>query len=257
MSELAYTGGKAPLAAVGGGGPCMTDQEVGLCESELSQCGGDLLDHLRRGDVIWNVAVTPLGNRGKLLWDGKYLRDLSYAFSSLGHLPAWIDAFSFPPSYYHQVIMSPTAASPNEVPQSDRSGDPIVWLDLRPWAADAAQSLHLQREFTEMPSNGDGLKYAKSIYRSSIYVGYGVVPEAKETPDPNKSGADADRIRSLAQKALQAEPWGEVILEAEGTGDAARDLIERVAGSHHLLVSALPKKYSQNLNKGEVLTVPT
>jgi hypothetical protein len=28
---------------------------------------------------------------GKLLFDGKYLRDLAFAFDPVGHLPSWIN----------------------------------------------------------------------------------------------------------------------------------------------------------------------
>lgn len=43
--------------------------------------------HAKRGDIVQNVAIDPFGNVGKLIQDGKFLRDFSFTYDIVGHLP--------------------------------------------------------------------------------------------------------------------------------------------------------------------------
>jgi chemotaxis protein histidine kinase CheA len=63
----------------------MNDEEVVECEREVWRSG--VWSHLRRGDVVHNVACGDFANEGKLVSDSRYLRDLSYTYDPVGHLP--------------------------------------------------------------------------------------------------------------------------------------------------------------------------
>jgi hypothetical protein len=63
----------------------MTDEEVVECEREVWRSG--VWSHLHRGDIVHNVACGDFANEGKLISDSRYLRDLSYMFDPVGHLP--------------------------------------------------------------------------------------------------------------------------------------------------------------------------
>ncbi|ORY31308.1 hypothetical protein BCR39DRAFT_465990, partial [Naematelia encephala] len=52
---------------------------------------------------------------------------LEYKYCNTGHLPAYLDAFTLPPSYYHPFLPSPQ----------------ILFLDLAPFAEPAQKSLRL------------------------------------------------------------------------------------------------------------------
>ena len=54
--------------------------------------------------------------KGYLLFDGYYLVDLDFQFSVHGEIPSFIDAFKFPPSYWHKVVKA--------------GGNPLLYLDL-------------------------------------------------------------------------------------------------------------------------------
>lgn len=64
------------------------------------------------------------GNEGKLIYDGKYLRDFQFTYDLIGHLPVspaslafveqaadthlfqpWLDMLAFPPGYYHSQFL--------------------------------------------------------------------------------------------------------------------------------------------------------
>lgn len=64
----------------------MADGEVIECEREVWRSSGAWAQ-LRRGDVVANVAIPAFGNVGTLVFDGKFLRDLSFEFDVVGHLP--------------------------------------------------------------------------------------------------------------------------------------------------------------------------
>jgi len=68
-----------------------------------------LLSVLTSTPLFWS----PLGY---LLFDGYYLVDLDFQFSVVGEIPSFIDAFKFPPSYWHKVVKA--------------AGNPLLYLDL-------------------------------------------------------------------------------------------------------------------------------
>jgi len=52
-------------------GDWLSDASVHQCEAELKYAG--LLELMRMGDVVWDIAVGDNGNFGRMIWDGKYL----------------------------------------------------------------------------------------------------------------------------------------------------------------------------------------
>lgn len=104
--------GRAPSLKVWvptkGGGSWMDDAEVIECEREVWRSG--VWSEMKRGDVVSNMAISAVGNIGKLLHDGKFLRDFSFAFDAAGHLPPWLNAVVFSPGYYHNIVASSTSS---------------------------------------------------------------------------------------------------------------------------------------------------
>ncbi|KAG8689214.1 hypothetical protein FRC09_012513, partial [Ceratobasidium sp. 395] len=111
-------------------GAWLSDTSVLDCEKELKRAGA--LPLLRVGDVIWDAAVGDEGNAGRMVWDGNYLVDLDYTYSTTGELPKYIQSFAFSPSYWHKIIRT--------------SNSPLCHIDLAPYAAEIAQNLQLVQD---------------------------------------------------------------------------------------------------------------
>lgn len=79
----------------------MSDQELIECERELFRSGKGVWPQLRKGDVVYNTAIDAFGNCGRLLFDGRYLRDLAFDFDVVGHCPV---NFQFPE--HHQTELT-------------------------------------------------------------------------------------------------------------------------------------------------------
>ena len=109
----------------------MDDDEVVECEKEVWRSG--VWARVRRGDLVHNTAIGDFGlvlpfahrkrdtdaivgdrNEGKLISDGKYLRDFTFTYDAVGHLPPWLDMLSYSPGFYHNIVAS-----------SSPSGNPV------------------------------------------------------------------------------------------------------------------------------------
>lgn len=178
----------------------LSDDELASCELELYNSG--VWNFMKRGDVVWDVAVPDSMNDGKYIFDGHYLRDLSYAYDVVGHLPAWLNAVVFCPSYWHNIIKAST-------PQ------PVVHFDISPWRDQILNSLRLVQDHVEtMGAGGARYRVAKWLYRSAANVASG-------------------QIISKMNSGLEVvdEGWkGRIVIEMEGTAESAKLLIERCAG---------------------------
>lgn len=174
-------------------GPWLSDASVLACEKELKRAG--VVHLLKIGDVIWDTAVSDeagFGNAGRLIWDGNYLIDLDYTFSTTGDVPPYLHSLSFPPAYFHKVLRS--------------SGNPIVQLDLRPWGKDIASNLQLvqDRGSAETPQGG---RHAvmRWTHRTRFQVTRGTpIPDTNLVVDAGWEGA--------------------LVIEAEGTNEGLADL---------------------------------
>ncbi|EST07708.1 hypothetical protein PSEUBRA_002807 [Kalmanozyma brasiliensis GHG001] len=172
-------------------GAWLSDTELARCERELFIAG--VWPHLKKGDVVWDCAVGEERNEGKYIFDGRYLRDLSFMFDRAGHLPAWLNAFAFAPSYYHNIVRSTDASQP------------VVYLDVLPWRDQIVGSMRLVQDQVETFSpQGARYRISKWLYRAVINV----------TPI---EGVDLG--------------WcGKIVIETEGTAEHAKELISRCAG---------------------------
>lgn len=181
----------------------MDDAEVVECEREIFRAG--VWSHLKRGDVVWNVAIGDFANEGKLLFDGKYLRDLSYVYEPVGHLPSWINMLAFSPSYFHNVISS---TNPN----------PLVFLLLISFAATIRQGLSLCQDKMEITSSQGKHMVKKFVYRTSFKLSQGMIIS------PMGGGRGPP-----GEITVVADEWlGMVVIETEGTTEHANFLMNRV-----------------------------
>ncbi|KAJ7220559.1 hypothetical protein GGX14DRAFT_675153 [Mycena pura] len=202
-------------------GDWLSDKSVLECEAELKRAG--VLGLLRVGDVVWDIAVGDEGNIGRLVWDGSYLIDLDYKYSSVGDLPQYLPTLAFPPSYFHRVIRTgPT------------SSNPVVHVDISPWGQEIAANLQLlqDRVRTETPQ-GNIHNVVRWVHRSSFVIR----PPAKAT---NHMSISSGRPRPASPRipipdsgGLFVDPgwYGTLVVETEGTNEALADLQDRCPGA--------------------------
>ncbi|CAE6495638.1 unnamed protein product [Rhizoctonia solani] len=200
-----FKAGGAPLLRVfvpSKEGAWLSDTSVLDCEKELKRAGA--LGVLRIGDVIWDAAVGDEGNAGRMVWDGNYLVDLDYTYSTTGELPKYIHSLAFSPSYWHKIIRT--------------SNSPLCHIDLAPYAAEIASSLHLvqDRVQTETPQGGRHT-VVRWVHRSRFHTRPGLPLPGASPP------AVVDRM------------WdGYIVVEVEGTNEGLADLQARVGNTVRL-----------------------
>ncbi|SJX61838.1 uncharacterized protein SRS1_12822 [Sporisorium reilianum f. sp. reilianum] len=180
-------------------GGWLSDTELARCERELFIAG--VLPHLQKGDVVWDCAVGDERNEGKYIFDGRYLRDLSFMFDRAGHLPSWLNAFQYAPSYYHNIVRSSDAAQP------------VVYLDVLPWRDQIVASMRLVQDQVEtFAPHGARYRISKWLYRAVVTVVPGTI------------------ISDEGVAVVDAGWHGKIVIETEGTAEHAKELISRCAG---------------------------
>lgn len=247
--------------------PCetqwMTDLEVVEVEREVHRSG--VWGLLKRGDLVRNIALGDIANEGMcrvflslkpllnqliriqhystgiLIFDGKYLRDLSYAHDTIGHLPSWLNSLTFSPSYFHNQIASSTL-------------QPIVYLDLTQYHSAIQANLMLCREKVDISSpSGEQYKVTRYVYRTAIELNPSSMssdPGAGElNHTPKLRRVQTNRFFDITGESDFIHPdWaGQLIIETDGTTEAAKDLLQRVtAPSKDSGVSNPPSEQSNN-----------
>ncbi|KAJ1305285.1 hypothetical protein OPQ81_000310 [Rhizoctonia solani] len=200
-----FKAGNAPLLRVfvpSKEGAWLSDASVLDCEKELKRAGA--LSVLRVGDVVWDAAVGDEGNAGRMVWDGNYLVDLDYTYSTTGELPKYIHSLAFSPSYWHKIIRT--------------SNSPLCHIDLAPYANEIAANLQLvqDRVQTETPQGGRHT-VVRWVHRSRFHTRPGLPIPGASPP------AVVDRM------------WdGYIVVEVEGTNEGLADLQARVGNSVRL-----------------------
>ncbi|KAG8734849.1 hypothetical protein FRC11_003620, partial [Ceratobasidium sp. 423] len=200
-----FKAGSAPLLRVfvpSKEGAWLSDTSVLDCEKELKRAGA--LGVLRIGDVVWDAAVGDEGNAGRMVWDGNYLVDLDYTYSTTGELPKYIHSLAFSPSYWHKIIRT--------------SNSPLCHIDLAPYAAEIASNLQLvqDRVQTETPQGGRHT-VVRWVHRSRFHTRPGLPIPGASPP------AAVDRM------------WdGYIVVEVEGTNEGLADLQARVGNGVRL-----------------------
>ncbi|KAG9042171.1 hypothetical protein FS837_011191 [Tulasnella sp. UAMH 9824] len=207
-----YRAGHAPLLRVfvpSPEGAWLSDQSVIECERELKRAG--LIPLLKVGDVVHDLAAGDEANTGRLIWDGNYLIDLDYSYSPLGEIPKYIDSLAFPPSYFHKIVRS--------------TGNPIVYLDLAPFAADIATHLQLlqDRVQTETPQGGHH-SVVRWVHRARFRIRPGAPVSYDAPPIVGPDGQSYIRL-------IDAGWHGIVVIDAEGTNEGLADLQGRIGNA--------------------------
>ncbi|KAF9653626.1 hypothetical protein BDM02DRAFT_3135101 [Thelephora ganbajun] len=197
-----YQPKRAPLLRVFVPSPedWLSDASVVECEFELKRAG--ILHMLKPGDAVWDIAVGDEGNAGRMVWDGNFLLDLDYAYSTLGDLPRYLPSLAFAPSYFHRVIRI--------------NGNPVVHVDLNPWAEEIVMNLQLlQDKVKTETSQGIYHNVIRWVHRSTFQI----------YPPPN-----GKRIPfQFGSSTWHMDPgwYGTVVVEAEGTNEGLADLQSR------------------------------
>lgn len=197
-----YQPKRAPLLRVFVPSPeeWLSDGSVVECESELNRAG---ISHmLRPGDTVWDIAVGDEGNAGRMIWDGHFLLDLDYAYSTSGDLPRYLPALSFAPSYFHKVLRI--------------SGNPVIRIDLNPWSEEIAMNLQLLQDRVKTETTqGTYHNVIRWVHRSSFQI----YPPPSGKKIPFQFGSSTWYI----------DPgwYGTVVVEAEGTNEGLADLQNR------------------------------
>ncbi|KAJ7472342.1 hypothetical protein B0H11DRAFT_1729530 [Mycena galericulata] len=200
-------------------GDWLSDKSVLECEAELKRAG--VIGLLRMGDVVWDVAVGDEGNVGRLVWDGSYLIDLDYKWSTVGDLPQYLPTLAFPPSYFHRVIRTGPAST-----------NPVVHVDISPWGQEIAANLQLlqDRVRTETPQ-GAYHNVVRWVHRSSFVIRAPAKPPRMSTN--SRTRPPSPRIPIPESSGLYVDPgwYGTIVVETEGTNEALADLQDRCPGA--------------------------
>ncbi|KAF9788126.1 hypothetical protein BJ322DRAFT_607200 [Thelephora terrestris] len=178
----------------------LSDANVLECESELDRAG--IRKMLRPGDAVWDIAVGDEGNAGRMVWDGNFLLDLDYSYSTSGDLPKYLPPLAFAPSYFHKVLRF--------------NGNPVVRIDLNPWSEEIAMNLQLiQDRVKTETAQGTYHNVIRWVHRSRFQI----CPPSNGRRIPFQSGSSTWHI----------DPgwYGAVVVEAEGTNEGLADLQSR------------------------------
>ncbi|KAG7095270.1 hypothetical protein E1B28_006043 [Marasmius oreades] len=195
-------------------GEWLSDDSVLECEDELKRA--ELTRLMRLGDVIWDIALgDEKGNLGKLIWDGCYLLDLDYTYSSTGDIPRHIPSLAIPPSYFHGIIQ-----------RGPLNMDPIVRMDVSPWGEEIARNLQLMQD-RMMVETPQGLKnVVRWVHRTTFNIR---PPSIRST---SSSGArywaqTGIPIRDSNGHTVHSAWYGSIVIETDGTSESLDDLKER------------------------------
>ncbi|KAI0343840.1 hypothetical protein BDW22DRAFT_1328268 [Trametopsis cervina] len=192
-------------------GDWLSDASILECEAELKRAGVTHL--LRAGDVVWDVAVGDEANIGRLVWDGNYLIDLDFTYSSVGDAPRYLPTLAFPPSYFHRVI------------RTMGTGNPIVRIDISPWADQIHANMQLIQDKmrTDTPQGGRHM-VVRWVHRSSFAIRPPPGSKSIRLPMPSTAGPGPSPTG-----AWIVDPgwFGTVVVETEGTNEGLADLKAR------------------------------
>ncbi|KAL8286440.1 hypothetical protein RQP46_004457 [Phenoliferia psychrophenolica] len=182
----------------------MDDGEVVEVEREIWR--GGVWGHTKRGDVVHNVAVGDFGNEGKLISDGRFLRDFTFQFDLIGHLP-FLDMLTFAPAYYHNVVASSTS-------------NPVFYLGLGAFASQVREHLQLCDETVNISSPQGTYAVKRFVYRSVINIKPGLILG-------NSGGAGGKGPGGV--EIVDSDWAGVLVLETDGTSENAAALLARCA----------------------------
>ncbi|KIO11865.1 hypothetical protein M404DRAFT_72833, partial [Pisolithus tinctorius Marx 270] len=199
------------------------------CEAELRRSGAGVAKLLRAGDVVWDIALGDERNIGRMVWDGNYLVDLDYKYSSLGELSPYFHSLAFPPSYFHRVIRTGESTGDNQ------QASPIVYVDISPWGQEIAQNLQLLQERGKAETPHGALHdVVRWVHRSSFKIRAPATTEHTRVHSHLREyfphlipRSERRAIPHLPGVFIDPHWYGTVVVEAEGTQEGLADLQER------------------------------
>ncbi|EIW70208.1 hypothetical protein TREMEDRAFT_56844 [Tremella mesenterica DSM 1558] len=176
------------------------------------------------GDLVVNTAIhNPRSTEHVLVFVPtiKYLLvPLEYTFTPTGHLPAYLDAFTIPPSYYYPFLPSPQ----------------YIFLDLTPYGEQAMKSLRLAYDRRDMTvSSGVRLSAKRYLHVAGfeVFSRPGLAPEWVGMISLEAEGTAEGRIdlenrlhRSNVGESRTLWPW-EVVREKSLQGQVWLRLVKR------------------------------
>jgi hypothetical protein len=145
------------------------------------------------GDIIINTALQdPLLPKHLMLYTPvmqPFLVPLEYQYSTLGHLPSYMDAFALPPSYYFPILPLPH----------------IIHLDISPWAEKVLATLRLAFDRTDITTaRGERMVAKRYLHVAGFQI----------TPDNHR---------------IAVEDWeGMVTIEGDGTAEGRNEILRRI-----------------------------
>lgn len=220
-----------------------------LCHRHLDSSG--LLAKMKVGDLVENLAVSwrlrtaegPAGTAwttGTMVFIPPFLHPLSTTHAALAqanapspagspapaklaHLPASLNMFLLPPSYYHGVVPPPH----------------IIYLDLQPFAAKVADSLRLANQRAEVLSaGGDVLSLDQWVHEAGFFVeetgeggpweGTMVTLEADGTKEVR---ADLFLCPTVLRRALADNRPRSLLIPTRAPSQGKDEILRRVDGS--------------------------
>lgn len=210
-------------------GTWLSDISVEECEAELRRSGAGVAKLLRAGDVVWDIALGDERNIGRMVWDGNYLVDLDYKYSSLGELSPYFHSLAFPPSYFHRVIRTGESTGDNQ------QASPIVYVDISPWGQEIAQNLQLLQERGKAETPHGALHdVVRWVHRSSFKIRAPATTEHTRVHSHLREyfphlipRSERRAIPHLPGVFIDPHWYGTVVVEAEGTQEGLADLQER------------------------------
>ncbi|KAI3621316.1 hypothetical protein WG66_014419 [Moniliophthora roreri] len=226
FSSPLYRRGRAALLRVfvpSPQGEWLSDASILECEAELKRAS--LTHAMRLGDVVWDVALgEEASNIGKMIWDGWYLLDLDYTYSSAGDIPKHIPSLALPPSYFHRII----STGPLHM-------DPIVRIDVTPWKHEIMRNLQLMQDRLVVGTPQGQLQNAvKWVHRSTF-----MIRPPPSRPNTLQTKRSASSITSMSgsgaipittpngHHTVHPSWYGAVIIETDGSNESLEDLKER------------------------------
>ena len=158
---------------------------------------------------------------GVVIFDGRFLRDLSYLHDPIGHTPSWLNMLALSPSHYHNQLASSTST-------------PVIYLDLTPFAQAVQANMQLCKENGELTSpSGDRYRVNRYVYRTVVEL----LPGTLLGSSGSAGGAGPGGIEQLHPD------WaGSLVIEVEGTSEAAQKLVQSTTPNPSALQHSAPQQ---------------
>jgi hypothetical protein len=142
-----------------------------------------------------------------------FMQDLDYTYSRTGDVPRYLHSLAFPPSYFHRVIRTGT-------------GNPVVHVDLAPWAGEICASVRLMQDRIRAEGRRTVVRW---VHRARFHIRGSPGAGAGSSPGPSEMGMRIPGTELEVDKGW----YGAVVVEAEGTNEGLAELRARCGAEMH------------------------